>query len=344
MKKKLACLFMVAAMSMGVIAGGVSVSAATDESGDGIKIGYDIYYAGNTWSVQLYKEFQSAVEKDEYKDSVEDVIYVESEGDVQKQIANIEDLITQGVDVIITTPNSTTALTPVLTEAQEAGIKVVLLAATEEGDCYDTLVSVNDYDFGKAGAEWLAEKLDGKGKIVMLNGISGVSASDDRAQGAHDVFDQYPDIEIVAEEDTDWDYAKAQTVMGDILTAQPEIDGVMSQGGAITLGVIDAMEAAGRDLVPMTGEDNNGFLKTWKELQADGFSSVAPSKPTWLAEEALKSAIALCNGEEVEKEQIFDVPTITDDTLDDYVKTDLSDSLYCITNMTDDELADIFSE
>ena len=99
--KKLLTLILACAMITGLFAAGVAAE-------DKIKVGYDIYFLGNSWSVQLYQEFKWNIENN-YADKI-DVTYVESEGDISKQIANLEDLIAQEVDVIITTPNDTTAL------------------------------------------------------------------------------------------------------------------------------------------------------------------------------------------------------------------------------------------
>jgi ribose transport system substrate-binding protein len=307
-----------------------------------IKIGYDIYFLGNSWSVQMYKEFQSEVKR--HQDEIGDVIYVDSEGKVDKQIANLEDLIVKGVDVIITTPNSPTALVPVLKKAQDKGIKVVLLAAKINASFYDSLVTVDDYDFGKTGAEWLAKQLNGKGKIIALNGIAGLSTNEERWKGAKDVFDKYPDIKVVASVNADWDYAKAKLEVGNLLAANSEIDGVWSQGGAMTLGAIESFQAANRKLVPMTGEDNNGFLKKWKELKSSGFTSIAASKPTWLGSEALKTALDLYNGKAVKKDMILPVPQITDENLDKLVRPDLPDSYWANSRMTDEEIKATFSK
>ena len=307
---------------------------------DGFVIGYDIYFVGNTWSVQLWKEFESAVAKNP---KVKEVIYVDSGGDVQRQIANLEDLITSKVDAIITTPNSPTALIPVLTKAQKAGIKVILLAATIDGDCYDALVTVNDYDFGKVGAEWLVEQLGGKGNVIVLDGIAGISVSDDRSRAAMDVFKQYPDIKVIAQEFGSWDYATAKIIVADMLAANTRIDGVQSQGGAMTMGAIEAFQAAGRPLVPMTSEDNNGFLKLWKQLQPQGFTSIACAKPTWLTEIALEHAIKLLEGQPVYKDFNLPVPVITDADLDKFVRPDLSDSMWANTKLTDAQLKAIFT-
>lgn len=345
---KILAVAMAATMTLGLVAcggtestpsapeaGGASTEAT--ETGEKIKVGYDIYYLGNSWSVQLYQEFKYNAET-AFADQI-DVTYVESEGDISKQIANLEDLIAQEVDVIITTPNDTTALNATLQEAMDAGIKVILLAATIDGDSYDSLITVDEVEFGRVGAEWLVEQLGGEGKIVCLNGISGLSTSEQRYSGAKEVFDVNPGIEILAVEDAGWDYATGKTVMSDLLAAYPEIDGVWSQGGAMTLGAIEAFQAANREIVPMTGEDNNGLIKAWDELGSEG---IGCAKPTWLSRVALETAVKMMNGETVEKDQIYPVQTITTDEIDQYVHPDLSDDVWCGTELPEDVLKEIF--
>lgn len=328
--KKLVALILAIAVAVGL-------TAVASAEGDKIKIGYDIYFLGNSWSVQLYQEFKYDAEN-LYADQV-DVTYVESEGDISKQIANLEDLIAQEVDVIITTPNDTTALNSTLQDAMDAGIKVILLCAGIDGDCYDTLITVDEVEFGRVGGQWLADQLGGKGKIICLNGISGLSTSELRYAGAKGVFDNYPEIEVLAVEDANWDYATGKTVTSDLLAAYPEIDGVWSQGGAMTLGAIEAFQAANRPLVPMTGEDNNGLMKAW---YASGSEGIGCAKPTWLARVSLEAAVALMKGETVEKDQIYPVQTITTADIPNFVHEDLSDDVWCGTELPADVLKEIF--
>ena len=315
-----------------------AVSKVENKTGEKIRVGYDIYFLGNSWSVQLYQEFKWNAEN-MYKDDL-DVTYVQSDNDVSKQIANLEDLIAQDVDVIITTPCDTTAINSTLEEAVDAGIKVVLLCATVDGDCYDSLVTVDEKDFGATGAQWLVDQLDGKGNIVVLNGISGFSTNTLRYEGAQSVFEKYPDIKVLAAEDANWDYAAAKTVTTDLLATYPEIDGVWSQGGAMTLGAIDSFNAAKRDLVPMTGEDNNGYLKACINNNMEG---IAVSKPTWLARVAIENAIKLMNGEDVKKDDIYPVMTIKTEEMPEYVHQDLSDDVWCGTELPEAVLKSVFS-
>ncbi len=127
--------------------------------------------------------------------------------------------------------------------------------------------------------------------------------------------------------------------MSDLLAAYPEIDAVWSQGGAMTLGAIEAFEAANRELVPMTGEDNNGLMKKWNELGSEG---IACAKPTWLSRVALESAVAMMAGEEVEMDQIYDVQTIVTEEIPDYVFPELSDDVWCGTELPEEVLVEIF--
>ena len=330
MKKLAAALVMTALLLSLVVTGAMA-------DGDKIKVGYDIYFLGNSWSVQLYQEFKYDVEN-KFADQIE-VTYVESEGDISKQIANLEDLIAQEVDVIITTPNDTTALNATLQEAMDEGIKVILLAAGIDGDCYDNLVTVDEVEFGRVGAQWIVDQLGGKGKVIGLTGISGLSTRELRYQGAKSVFDANPEIEVLAVEDANWDYATGKTVTSNLLAAYPEIDAVWSQGGAMTLGAIEAFQAANRALVPMSGEDNNGLMKVWYNNGSEG---IGCAKPTWLARVAIENAIKLMNGEEVPKDEIYPVQTIVTEQIADYVMPELSDDVWCGTELPAEVLKEIF--
>ena len=337
----------------------LGISAVSQEK---FKIGYDIYWLGNTWSVMLAEEFKHAVERPEYKDIVEPV-YTESENDTNKMINNIEDLIAQECDAIIITPTSMTALNPVLRKAREAGIKVVLNATrVDDPEAYDALVYYDNYLISRDRMEWMARKLNYKGKVLEIVGISGYAANEESIKGHKEVADKYKDIEIIGSIDGMWSYSKTKNEMANALVAYPEIDGVLGTNGAGSVGAIEAFEDAGRPLVPITGEDNNGFLKKWdwiREEQEAGnefyykFDSVAHAMPVYLSVTSLEVAIKLLKGIPVEFEQNYDFPKaileqgiglIAADQLDEYVKPDLPDSINTLTTLTDEELREIFKE
>jgi len=328
--------------SLLLITGCAAGGEGDDASGDGIVIGYDSYFVGNTWSAQLEAEFLSAAERENAQ--IDDVIVTQSDNDAQTQISNIQSMIARGVDAIIVTPISPEGIVPALEQARAAGIEIILSASGAETDEYTSYINVDDTEFGKAGAEWLVEKLGGEGRIIALNGIAGVPTSDLRWQGAKEVFDAESGIEVVTVIDGGWDQATAKTAVESALAADPEIDGVWSQGGSMTLGAIEAFEAAGVPLVPMTGEDSNGLLKKWSSIIEDGdagFDAIAVAKPTWISAEALDVALAAVAGEDVTKDDLLEPEVITADNIADFVRDDLPDSLWVNTRMSDEEILEL---
>jgi len=306
-------------------------------------IGLSNFSLGNSWRVQMVEEARYAASQ--YPDLVKELIVTESEEDISKQISDIEDLIVRKADAILITAASPQALIPVVHKAMAAGIVVVDFDNLVYTDNITAHVIVDQKEFGRVQAEWLVEKIDGKGKIIAFNGIKGTAISAERFEGAKSVFDQYPGIEIVQEVYADWDYAKAKRAMESLLAAYPEIDGIWSQGGAMSEAVIEAYLEQGKVPPPVTGEDGNGFLKIWAKLR-DGeypdFDSIATSMPTWCSAKALEVALKALTGQPFEKETYIPIPTITSDTLHEYVKPDLPSSYWCNSKLPEDIVKKMF--
>ena len=346
MKTRLIGLLSLVLILGALFAGGATSSASSVQAKKGpFTIGYDIYFLGNSWSVQLYNEFKNAVSKN--RSDIKNVVYTSSNGDAGRQVSNIQSLIAKKVDAIIMTPAAPSGgSVHVIEQAKSAGIPVILLAATANTKDYTSLVTVKDTDFGAALANWLARKLHGKGNIYELNGIAGLSVDADRSSAAAAVFKKYPGIHVIASQHADWDEAKGKTATSNMLAAHPNVDGVWSQGGAMTLGAIQAFQAARHPLVPMTGEDNNGFLKTWLQLRKTGhtrFDAVASAKPTWLAEKALVETLNFLKGKKYDKDFILPPPLITAANLKQYVRPNLPDSVWDDTHLSNAQLRKLFS-
>lgn len=311
-------------------------------AGGGYVVALCNYSIGNSWRAQMEQEFMAEAEKLKAEGVVSEYYITNSNDDINKQISDMQDLITKKVDAIIITAASPTALAPIVEEATEEGIKVVSFDNVVETEEQVATVGIDEKEFGRIGAEWLAEKLGGKGKIVVLNGIAGTATDALRWGGAEEVFKQYPDIEVLGSANASWDYAQGKAAMESMLSAYPEIDGVWSQGGAMTQGAIDAFIAAGRDLVPMTSEGNNGAIRAWIENKDKGLSCIAPSNPTYTSAEALRVAIRALNGEEVPSNVVMDMETVTEDNVDQYYRTDMPDSYWVLTELDDETLERLY--
>lgn len=304
-------------------------------------VGLSNFSVLNSWRVQMVEEFRQEAERN--KDIIKEVYITNANDNIAKQIADIEDLIAKGVDILLITAISPTALVPVVEKAHKQGIIVVDFDNLVYTDNITAHVIVDQEAFGRVGAEWLVEQLNGKGNIIILNGAQGTSINAERENGAMSVFEKYPDIKILGKAYAHWDYAEGKKATENFLAAYPQIDGVWSQGGAMTQGAIEAFVEAGRPLIPMTGEDNNGFLKLWKKYKDQGFSGISTSMPTYCSAVALDVALAAIQGLPYYKYTVIPIPTITDVDIDKYVREDLPDSFWANTRLSDETIKKIFA-
>ena len=317
-------------------------SFAVADEAKTFKVGFSNVWVGNSWGVQCVNELESFLKNNE---QVSEYFVTNADNDVNKQISDIEDLISKGVDLLILQPISPDAVSAVIEEAFDLGIVVVTCASALSTDKYSASVIAKDYDFGRVGAEWLAGQLGGKGNVIILDGMAGISVAVNRRQGAMDVFEKYPEITVIAEVNANWDYSTGKIATENLLAAYPQIDGVWSSGGDMTRGAIEAFLEAGKALVPMMGEDNNGFLKLWSANIENGFQGIATSMPTWLFAEGARIGLEILNGTyKGEKDISIDIPVITQETVNDFVRTDLSDSFWNNTRMPEEDILALYGE
>jgi ribose transport system substrate-binding protein len=303
-------------------------------------IGFINWSSANSWTVQLTEEVKHEASK---FSQIEEFIAVSADGDSNKQISQIEDMIARGVDALLVVPVSGEVVAPAIEQATQAGIPVIVFATAAATDQYVTYLQADEKQFGRIIGDFLMEQLGCEGNLIVLNGQAGISTSDQRREGLTEAIEACPDggskITILAEEDAQWAYDQGKLATERMLAAFPDIDGVWSQGGAMTQGAIEAFEGAGRPLVPMTGEDNNGFMLAWQERIPQDFKSIAASEPTWQSRLALQAALKALQGIPVAPFYSLQVPTITEAEVDQYVRPEYSDA-YWTNSLLPKELAD----
>ncbi|MCS7087935.1 MAG: sugar ABC transporter substrate-binding protein [Thermoflexales bacterium] len=179
-----------------------------------------------------------------------------AESDVQAQIAQIEDQLAKGINGIAIAPTDPAALRPVLEKARNQGVKIVFIDT--KGDLPGTtFIGTNNELGAKLGAEYLCKNLPKGSKVAILQGIITQSTGKARAEGSKAALTECG-MNIVAELSAEWDRAKATTVMEDILTRNPDIQGVFASNDNMALGAIEALKNAGvNDKVIVVGFDAN---------------------------------------------------------------------------------------
>lgn len=270
--------------------------AAASEGG--YVIGVSNTLVGNGWREQMICAIKAQATA---SGLVDEVVVINRNGGPTEQIADLESLISQGVDAIILNPTDREGLNAVIEAAIDQGIVVVAVdqAVTAEG----AYVVTNDQvAYAQNGAEWLFEEMGGSGKVVEMRGIDGVPADTDRHDGFMAALEQYPDIEVVAETFTGWDPSTGAQQALDIITTQ-EIDGIWTSG--IDYPVVEQFQAANVDYVPIVGADNNGFVQQLLDLADDGLVGAAVTNPPAIGAVGVAIALDALAGNEPEHETIL---------------------------------------
>lgn len=261
-------------------------------------IGFSNAGLGDSWRVVAVHSMMKAAA--ESKDLIDKLIITDAGHDDSKQVADIQDLVSRGVDLLIVSANTAQALDPVVTRVMDQGIPVVMVDRRIESDNFVTFVTASDAISGRLFAQWIVEKLEGKGSVIMLGGQAGSSPSEIRMKTAMQVFNQYPDIKIVDTVYGDWSPVKAKQVMQSMIQKHGEdIDAVWSAHGLMTPGSIEAFVEAGwadGTIPPHTTADVNGpmqlALKHKVPLLEVGY-------PPAMAGESIKTALKVLAGAQV---------------------------------------------
>ncbi len=301
-------------------------------------LGFSNISVVNTWRVQMVEELKQEAS---LHPEISEMIVSDAGGDVNRQVADIEGLITRGVDALLVAPGSEVALNGALEKAYDAGIPVIIFSSNATPKNYTVKLLADDAQFGRDGAKYLAEAMGGKGNIIAIRGISGNSIDNDRWRGVEEVLANYPDIKVVDQGFGDWAYDKGKQVCESLLVAHPDLQGVWSSGGAMTQACAEVAEENGLPVIPMTGEANNGFLRTWKEKN---LQSVAPISPTWFGQQGVIAALRVLEGAPIARDNLVNPPPITKDQIDQFYRPDLSDAYWVGSTLPDDKLKAIYAK
>jgi ribose transport system substrate-binding protein len=299
---------------------------------------YVVGFAGfglvNSWRVQAVESTRIMAETLGIELRITD-----AGGDATKQISDAEDLLAQGVDALLISPVAQEPLAPIIERAYGLGIPVIIWGSDAATDQYTAKIVTDDFLFGYGGGEQLARDMGGSGNVIMLRGIAGNSVEQARYDGAVAGLSEASDgnVTIIGEEFGSWAFDQGKAITETFLAANPDIQGVWASGAAMTRGAIEAFQEAGLPLVPMSGENLNGFMKLWAELD---LQSSGPQFPTWQAPEALKLAIRALQGEPIMSSYLAAPPAITD--VDEAVLPDVSDDYWVEEYLTPEQVQAIF--
>jgi ribose transport system substrate-binding protein len=271
----------------------------------------DIYLAP-TWMTQTTQTMNDMARDLKADGLLKSFTIQNANGNVTQQIQQIQAMIDANTDVIIVDAGSPTALDRVVGQACRKGIAVISFDSPIHTNELTTKIEVSAKSWGDATANWLIDTLGGKGKILVLNGPAGIGVSEARWAEAKKVFDAHPGIKVVAISNTEYNAAPAEQSVSSLLYAHPAIDGIWSQGGALSAGAVLAYERAGKPIPPMTGENSKQFLNMWSEKK---LNAMAVGNPNWMGAMAILAGVLAQQGKDVKFPIDVPIPMITNANL-----------------------------
>jgi len=247
------------------------------------------------WRINMLKQMEDAVK--EHEDEIE-FIWTDARNDNMKQIADVEDLVARGIDLLIISPREAQPLTEVVSKVYRSGIPVITLDRNILSDDYTCFIGASNLEIGEAAGRLMVQKLNGKGNVVEIEGILGATPTIERSQGFHNIVDDYPDIKVIVKKPGNYLRIEAIKVMEDALQAHPKIDAVYAHNDEMALGAIIAAEQAGRC---------EGLVVIGIDGQREAFEAIMEGKMTATfiypngSKEAIETALKILKGEKVPK-------------------------------------------
>ncbi|MBS1714988.1 MAG: ABC transporter substrate-binding protein [Armatimonadetes bacterium] len=301
-------------------------SASSGASGKKIKIGVSIPAADHGWTAGVNYWAQEASKL------YPDVEWIISPAQTpEKQIADMETMLTKGVDGMVVLATESAPITPAAKKVHERGVFLVNVDRGFLEPVADVFLEGDNKAFGRKSAEYMVQKMNGQGKVLILRGIP-CTVDTDRYNAAMEVFKASPGIQVLDAQSGMWNKQKAQEVTQTLLLKHPEVDAIWASDDDMALGAELALKEAGRaDKVWMLG---GAGMKDVVKRVMDGdkmFPADITYPPSMIAT-GMSIAVSALNGGNLDKKRPFlprhlmlDVELVTPDNAKNYY---FPDSVY----------------
>lgn len=209
-------------------------------SGKKLVIGITMLSMQNEFVVNVADEMEAKA-----KELDVELITMDAERSSLKQVEQVESFIAQGVDAIILNPCEVEASSPAVKLAMDA--KIPIINVNSETTARPTaFVGSDDVESARIAMRYIAEKLGGKGNVIMMHGYMGQAAQIKRDKGAKEILKANPGLKLLAEQSGEWDRAKAMSLTENwIQSFGTKINAIFAQNDEMGMGAVKALEAAG---------------------------------------------------------------------------------------------------
>ncbi|MFC5411087.1 sugar ABC transporter substrate-binding protein [Larkinella bovis] len=296
----------------------VLISCNQSSSGENgekkLTVGVSMLSMQNEFIVNVNDEIEKKA-----KESGVELITVDAERSALKQIEQIESFIAQGVDAIIMNPCEVEASSPAVTKALAANIPIINVNS-ETTAKPTAFIGSDDVESARIAMKFIAEKLGGKGNILMMHGYMGQAAQIKREQGAREVLKQYPGLKLMAHQTAEWDRAKAMSLMENWIQSYGNtINAVFAQNDEMGLGAVKALTDAGlKDKVLVVSID--AIPDALQAVQKGTLDATVFQNAEQQGAQAIETAIKIANGQPYEKQILIPFQLVTKENLANFMK------------------------
>jgi ribose transport system substrate-binding protein len=247
----------------------------------------------------------NAVKRKAAELGVKQVIATEAHDDMNKQLADVEDLLTRNIDLLILNPKDPIGLVPATKAATRAGVPVVIMDSTIDGSAdFVAAIQSNNLANGELVGEWLAARMKGTPiRMALISGVQGNPVGKERRQGVfRGIIEQQlrdrnrSGFEILTQGWGNWAHEGGLQAMEDILVAQPGINVLFCENDSMCLGAMKAVAAAGRSEAILVVAAADGQKEAYQAIMNGQYGATGLNSPTLVANTAVELALAYLSG------------------------------------------------
>lgn len=298
-----------------LVGAALTMTAGIASAKDLKSIGISLGSMGNPFFVALAKGAEFEAKKTNPNVKITTIGY---DYDLGKQNTQVDNFIAAGVDLILLNPGDPNAIEPAIKRAQKAGIVVVAVDTAAKGA--DATVTTNNIQAGEIACQYLANKMGGKGDVLIVNGPQ-VSSVIERVKGCKDVFAKLPGIKVLSsDQDAKGSRDGGLSVGQSLLTRFPKVDGVFAINDPEAIGTELAAKQLKRTGFPITAVDGAPDAEAaLKDAGSAQFVASASQDPFQMARLAVQAGIGIMNGHKPEQlVQLMDSKLVTRDNVGEY--------------------------
>lgn len=284
------------------------------DKGDKPVIGVSMLSMQNEFIVNVSDEMEKKA-----KEAGVELITVDAERSALKQVEQIESFIAQGVDAIIMNPCEVEASSPAVTKALAAGIPIINVNS-ETTTQPTAFVGSDDVESARIAMKYIADKLGGKGNVIMIHGYMGQAAQIKREQGAREILKQYPNLKLLASQTGEWDRAKSMSLMENwIQSYGGQINAVFAQNDEMGMGAVKALTAAGlKDKIIVVSID--AIPDALQAVQKGTLDATVFQNAQQQGSQAIETALKIINKQPYEKQTLVPFQLVTKENVAEFVK------------------------